>query len=383
MKFLLIERGEIWSPTGSSNRSILIAGEKIAVVGEVDRRGLDLLKVDYEHIDANGCLIWPGLIDVHEHLIGGSGEEGWGTQTPEITLGEIVGSGITTVVGCLGTDTITRTMPALLARAKSLNAEGITAKIWSGGYDVPPVTLTGSIRKDMLLIDEVIGGGEIAIADGRSTAPSAQELARLVKDVHVGGMLTGKPGVTHFHVGEEVRRLRDLRVLLDDWGVKPEWIYPTHIERNEALVQEAAALTARGVTVDIDVIEKDLAKWLRFFLDQGGDPARLTASSDAAISSPRTLFEQVRSCVLDEKFPLELVLPLVTVNPAAVLQMSNKARIEADADADLAIVDAASLEIRHVVARGKHCVRDGTLICKERYLSQSNRKIELYGDKSW
>ena len=114
----------------------------------------------------------PGFIDPHEHLLGGSGEEGWASQTPEIALSEIVAGGITTVVGCLGTDTTTKTMPGLLAKAKAFNDEGLTAYIYSGGYNVPPITLTGSVRTDMLFVPEVIGAGEIAISDARSTEPT-------------------------------------------------------------------------------------------------------------------------------------------------------------------------------------------------------------------
>jgi beta-aspartyl-dipeptidase (metallo-type) len=379
--FILIEEGDVWSPAPEGAQSILVAGDKIARMGAIDRRSLDTVPVEYEYIDARGCFVWPGLIDVHEHLSGGSGESGFASRTPEISLSEIVAAGITTVVGCLGTDTTTKTMPELLARAKALNEEGISAWIWSGGYAVPPVSLTGSVRRDMLLVNEVIGAGEIAVADRRSTAPRLDELARIVNDAYVGGILAGKSGVTHFHVGEGPRRLADIRELLDNYDADPGWLYPTHVERSEALMREAAELTKRGVTVDLDTVEKDLAPWLRFFIDEGGDPKHLTASSDAALNSPRTLLAQVQSCLREDRFPLELVLPLVTINPAAVLQLQTKGRVAAGMDADLAIVHAKSFELVHVIARGKRFVSDGRVTAKEAYLSRSNRRIELYGDE--
>ena len=117
--------------------------------------------------------IAPGLVDPHEHLLGGSGEEGFSSQTPEIFLREIATAGVTTVVGCLGVDTTTKTMPGLLARAKALSEEGLTAFIWSGGCNVPPTTITGSLRDDLIFIDEVIGAGEVAISDNRATEPTA------------------------------------------------------------------------------------------------------------------------------------------------------------------------------------------------------------------
>ena len=214
--FTLIEGGELYTPVYASRQDVLLVGDKVARIGGVDRSALEKTGLPTEVVDASNCFVTPGLIDPHEHLLGGSGEEGFETQTPEIALREIVGAGITTVVGCLGTDTTTKTMLGLLAKAKAFNAEGITAFVYSGGYNVPPVTLTGSVRNDMLLVSEVIGAGEIAISDARSTEPSNAELARLVRDAYVGGILSGKSGVTHFHVGSGGKRLAPLRALLDE-----------------------------------------------------------------------------------------------------------------------------------------------------------------------
>ena len=62
----------------------------------------------------------PGLIDPHIHLLGGSGETGFSTQTPEFFISEIVRFGVTTVVGTLGVDTTMKTMAGLLAKVKAL-----------------------------------------------------------------------------------------------------------------------------------------------------------------------------------------------------------------------------------------------------------------------
>ena len=380
--FIAIVNGEVRVPEPAGARTVLIAGDRIARIGDVDLKALDALGLPFEIVDASGCLVAPGLIDPHEHLLGGSGEKGWASQTPEIALREIVSAGITTVVGCLGTDTITKTMPGLLAKAKAFNEEGITALIWSGGYDVPPVTLTGSVRRDMLLVSEVLGAGEIAIADRRSTAPSVAELARIVKDASVGGILTGKAGVTHFHVGEEPRGLADVRELLDSFGAEPQWLYPTHVERTDSLLREAAEITRRGVTVDVDTVEHDLARSLRTFLDHGGDPTRITASSDAGSSSPATLLEQVRSCVLQHALSLDTVLPCVTANTARVLRLGRKGTIAEGADADVIVLRRDSLELVEAIARGKRLVKDGTAAITERFLEDSERRIHLDGLKT-
>jgi hypothetical protein len=166
----LIENGDVYAPEHLGEQSILLVDGKVGLIGEVDRNAVEALGIDVEFIDASECLICPGFIDPHEHLLGGSGEEGFATQTPEIHLSEIVCAGITTVVGTLGVDTTMKTMAGLLAKAKALREEGLTAYLWSGGYNVPATSIMSSVREDMMFIDEVIGAGEIAIADERHRA---------------------------------------------------------------------------------------------------------------------------------------------------------------------------------------------------------------------
>lgn len=377
----LILNGQVYAPDPRGEADVIILGGKVARVGRVDRKAVEALGVDLEVIDATGCLVAPGLIDPHEHLIGGSGEEGFSTQPPEIRFDEIVTAGITTVVGCLGVDTTTKTMPALLAKAKGLRELGLNAYVWSGGYSVPPASLMKSPREDIIFIAEVIGAGEVAISDHRSSEPSAHELARLVMEAHVGGMLSKKAGVTHFHVGDGGRRLELIRTLLRDTEVRPESLYLTHVERNESLMKEAIEVAGRGVFVDIDVVEEDLAKWLRFYFDNDGDPAHLTISSDASLSSPRTLYEQLRGCVLDHGFPFEQVLPLVTANTARVLKLDAKGSVEPGKDADVVVLREDSLEVKAVLAGGRRLVEDGRVTVDEPFLAQSARRISIKGKK--
>lgn len=378
----LIENGFVYSPEPRGVQSVLLAGDRIEKIGEVDRRAIEASGLDLDVVDASDCLVTPGLIDSHEHLLGGSGEDGFSSQTPEIFLRELAVAGVTTVVGCLGVDTTTKTMPGLLARAKALDEEGLTAFIWSGGYNVPPTTITGSIRDDLIFIDEVIGAGEVAISDNRATEPAIEELARLVSDVYVGGMLSGKSGVTHFHVGDHPKGLSPLRALIENHAVKPEWLYPTHIDRTRELTREAAAFTRLGAFVDIDMTEENLQEHLRRFIEDGGDLNRLTVSSDAAIASPRTLYDQMRACVAEHGFALERVLSLATANTARVLKLVRKGRLEQGRDADALVLRRNTLEITHVFALGKPLVRDGEIVVTEKFLARSNRRISLYGGKS-
>jgi beta-aspartyl-dipeptidase (metallo-type) len=196
-------------------------------------------------------------------------------------------------------------------------------------------------------------------------------------------MLGRKAGVTHFHVGEGERRLRCLRELLDEnvFDVKPEWLYATHINRSEALMREAIDLARQGATVDLDTVDEDLGERLRFYFDNGGDPSRLTVSSDASISSPRTLYEQICKAVVEHRFPLERVLALVTENTARTLKLGRKGRLEAGRDGDVLVLRRGSLEIVDVFARGKGMVRDGALAVREQFLADSNRRVSLHGQK--
>ncbi|HKP12394.1 MAG TPA: amidohydrolase family protein [Blastocatellia bacterium] len=371
----LIENGELFAPEPRGRQSVLLCAGKVVKVGAVDRRAIEALGVEVDVIDAAGCLVVPGFIDPHEHLLGGSGESGFSTQTPEIHLREVVSAGVTTVVGALGVDTTMKTMAGLLAKAKALREEGLTAYVWTGGYNVPPTTITDSVRNDLMFIAEVIGAGEVAIADERSTDPRPDELARLVKDAYVGGMLSRKAGVTHFHVGDKPERLRLLRTLIDDFDLSPGLLYPTHVERSEELMREAVELSRRGAFVDVDTVEEDLPKWLRFYLDHGGEPKRLTASSDASITGPHHLFSQVAACIVEHGFAVERALPLVTSNTADVLKLESKGRIAPGKDADLLTLKKDSLEINHVIAGGRPMIRDGRLVQREAFLRDSDRRI--------
>jgi beta-aspartyl-dipeptidase (metallo-type) len=375
--FLLIQGGDLYTPEPRGPGSVLMAAGRIVAVRETPATGA----LEVERLDASGCVVIPGLIDPHEHLIGGSGERGFQSQTPEIFLRELVQGAITTVVGCLGVDNVTRTASALLAKVKGLRAQGVGAYLYTGGYSVPPSTLTGSIRNDILFVEEAIGAGEIAIADRRSTRPVPAELARMASEAYTGGILSGKAGVLHLHTGDDDRRLADVRSLLDEWHIPAETLYPTHVERSEALFDEAVLLARRGVTVDVDVIERDFAHWLRRYREQDGPPGRLTASSDAAQVPPALLLAQVADCVLRHGFSLEDVLPLVTSNTAAVLKLRTKGRLARGCDADVAVLERGSLEPRHVIAGGRVMMRGGAIVTREGFLEDSTRRIHLDGTK--
>lgn len=377
----LIEGGRVYDPDPCGVQSVLLADGHVGKVGEINRRALESLGAEYEVIDASGCIVVPGLIDPHVHLLGGSGETGFSTQTPEFFISEIVRFGITTVVGTLGVDTTMKTMPGLLAKVKALKEHGLNAFCWSGGYDVPPESILDTVREDIMFIEEVIGAGEVAISDERALEPDPRELARTATHAHIGGMLARKAGLMHVHVGEGKRRLQPLRDVVDEFEVEPCWIYATHIERTEELMDEAIALARRGMPCDVDVVERDLHRWLRHWRDHGGPRELLTVSSDASMTSPAGVWLQLRDCVLNHGFTLEQVLPLATRNTARILKLREKGELRKGCAGDILLLEEDTLEIVHVLSHGKVVVRDGEVVEKENWLEDSDRQIHLEGTK--
>ncbi|HEX2209851.1 MAG TPA: amidohydrolase family protein [Longimicrobium sp.] len=377
----LIQGGRVYDPDPRGERSVLLADGHVSAVGSIDRRALESLGTDYEIIDATGCIIVPGLIDPHVHLLGGSGETGFSTQTPEFFISELVRFGITTIVGTLGVDTTMKTMPGLLAKVKALGEQGINAWCWSGGYDLPPNSILDNVREDILFIEEIIGAGEVAISDRRALPHAPRELARVAVDCNVGGMLARKAGLVHVHVGEEDTRLQPIRQVLDEFNVDPAWFYATHVERSEKLMDDAIALAKKGMPCDVDVVERDLHRRVRYWREHGGPPELLTVSSDASMTSPRGVWEQLRDCVHNHGFALQDVLPLATRNTARILKLREKGEIRKGCAGDLLLLEEDSLEVVHVLSQGEVVVRDGEVVEQERWLDDSDRMIELRGRK--
>ncbi len=373
--------GEVHAPEPLGRKHVLVAGgivvavadEPISVSGEVE----------VETVDLQGRRLIPGLIDCHVHLTGGGGEAGFRSQVPRLLLGALTRGGTTTVVGVLGTDDSTRSTSSLLAATRGLNEEGITAYCLTGGYHLPPTTFTGSVRDDLVHLDRVLGLGELALSDHRSSQPTLDELLHVVADAHVGGMLAGKSGFTHLHVGDGDRGLSLIHEALDRSELPPRVFHPTHVNRRCELFHQAVELTQRGCTVDVTafpVAEGDdgysAADAVRRFLDSGAPPDRLTVSSDAGgslpefdgegrvsgwdVGRPEALGEALAELLGAGMDPAR-VLPCFTTNVARVLGLASKGRVAVGADADLVVLDKDG-RARDVMARGLWHVRGGVQV---------------------
>lgn len=383
----VIQNAHLYGPEDMGIRDVLIGGGTILKVAE----HLPAEPAyDVEVIDGAGKILMPGLIDAHVHILGGGGEGGAKTRTPEITLTDITTGGVTTVVGCLGTDGCTRTMSNLLAKAKGLEEEGITTYVYTGSYQVPVRTLTGSIMDDIILLEKVVGTGEIAIADHRSSQPSREEFARIVADTRVGGILSAKAGLVNIHMGDGEEKLEFLQYVLENTQIAPANMLPTHINRKRSLMEDGIDYAKRlggyidlTTSFDAEHLEPDEVKastGLKMALDAGVSPDHVTFSSDGQGSLPifgpdgsfaglgvgkvTSLYQEMRDAVLEEGVDLRDALKAVTSNPAKLLKLGNKGRIAEKADADLVLAEEGTLRIHTVIARGQVMVSDGKAVVK-------------------
>ena len=314
-------------------------------------------------IDGSGLLAFPGIIDGHVHIIGGGGEDGFTSRINEIDIHDILMADVTTVVGLLGADHHTKSLFSLLAKAKSLQTQGITTFIYSGSYAVPAVTFSGDIAADLILIDKVIGAGEIAISDHRSSHPGLNDLMSLASRVHMGGMIGEKAGILHFHLGEGKDGLSIVNELIQRTDLPIEMFLPTHVNRNPALFKQATEYAKSGGSIDLTAGEEKgicLPDAVINLINSGVDMQRVTASSDANGSIPgggagkiQTLYDDIFSCITQTGLSPENVLPLVTVNAAMRLrQYPKKGTLSEGSDADILIVNK-NYKIEKLFAMGK------------------------------
>ncbi|MBN1224323.1 MAG: beta-aspartyl-peptidase [Candidatus Aminicenantes bacterium] len=379
----LIEGGEVYTPVPLGKKDLLILDTKIGAVyspGDITITGLDV-----HRISAKGRMVVPGFIDNHVHILGGGGEGGPATRAPEIMIENILASGVTTLIGCLGTDGTTRHMESLLAKARGLEIEGVSTYIFTGSYQIPVVTITGSVRSDLILIDKVIGAGEIAISDHRSAQPTFEEFARLAAECRVGGMLGGKAGILHCHLGDGPRKLEMLFRLVADTEIPITQIIPTHCNRSEALLQDAITFINQGGTIDLtanpnpasqDTVGISIAEVVRTCQDRNVPITRITVSSDAngsmpvfdkdgkliklTIASQDSLLKNFKYLITETILPVEDALRLFATTPADFYKLESKGKIQSGKDADLIILDR-DLNLSDAFHMGKQTVRNGRL----------------------
>lgn len=368
---LLVKNAQVYAPAFLGKRDVLIAGGQIAAIEE----DLSPALPDLEVLDAKGKALVPGFIDQHVHITGGGGEGGLHTRVPELQLSAALRAGVTTLVGVLGTDGVTRSVENLVAKAKALTNEGITAYCLTSAYQYPPITLTGSVMKDIVFISEVLGC-KLAIADHRGSHPTREELIRLVSDIRMAALIAGKPGVLHLHTGAAPDGIEPIMDIVRTTDIPIYHFRPTHMGRR---LDQAIAFTRMGGYADITVKEDTAATFHQLLAE--ADTARITLSSDSNGSMPRwdakrqhivgmgvgqigDLYRTVRKMAAEENIPLETALPFITRNVAESLMLyPRKGAVAVGSDADLVLLDQ-DLEIDSVIAKGRCMMLEKELLVK-------------------
>jgi len=238
---------------------------------------------------------------------------------------------------------------------------------------VPPRTLTGRVRDDIVFVDPIVGVGELAISDHRSSQPTFDELVRVAADCHVAGLTTGKAGCVHLHLGDGERGLALVRRAVTETELPARVFHPTHVNRNPRLLEDALGLARdHGVPIDVTAFDDTAADAIvRVLADH---PAlALTCSSDGGgclptfdgdgvmiamdVGRPAALVDTLRA-VLARGVALDRALPVFTSRVADQLRLRGRGRIATGAPADLVIL-GDDAQVRDVMAGGRWLIREG------------------------
>ena len=379
---LLIKGAELYAPDYQGKKDVLIAGGKIEKIGDnlPEYEGCQV-------IDGTGKIVTPGIIDQHVHVTGGGGEGSFHTQAPPVQLSKLVEGGVTTVVGVLGTDGISRSVENLVAKIKSLKEEGISAYCCTGAYGYPSPTITGDIKKDIMFVDEIIGL-KLAVSDHRAPNISVDELIRLASDVRTSGMLCGKPGLMILHMGGDRRCLEPVFEALDRTSIPIKTFHPTHVGRSKELQEDAFKFAKMGGYIDITCGQADgkiqsVAASLKAAREQNVPLDKITLSSDGqgswsnydadgnlteiGVSNVDTMYRQFVYEVQEEKLSIEEALRFVTINVAKAMEFyPRKGVVREGCDADVLVMNA-DLSLDAVIANGNVMMSDGIVRKKGTY----------------
>jgi beta-aspartyl-dipeptidase (metallo-type) len=380
--FKLFKNAHCFTPFDIGKKDILVIFNKICLIE--DDISIENLKNCFplsggEVFDCSGLLAVPGFIDQHVHIAGGGGEQGPLSRTPEIMLSDIISAGVTTVVGVLGFDSVTRNISGLLAKARSLENEGISTVIYTGSYGIPTATLTGRVLTDIALIDKVVGVGEIAISDHRSSHPSLASLREIAAEARSGGMLGGKAGVVHLHVGDGREGLNPLFQLLEESDFPAEMFVPTHINRNPELFSQGINFLRIGGNIDLTAGEKkgiSVPAALTRLVSEGFSLDQVTITSDGngstggdstkpGMARVLDLLQDFRQVAREKEIPFEMLLKTVATNPARILKMyPRKGTLTPGGDADILFLTPDDFQVEILLSLGEILIKEGKIMKK-------------------
>lgn len=379
---ILIKNVQVYAPESLGMKDVLLCGGQIQSIADHITVPEDW---DCTVIEGNERILIPGIIDPHVHITGGGGESSFHTRAPEVYLSALLKGGITTVVGLLGTDGITRNTENLLAKAKALKEEGISAYICCGHYGYPSVTITGSVQKDIVFIEEVLGL-KLAISDHRAPNITTEELIRLASDTRVAGMLSNKIGCMVLHMGDNPHGLEPVFEALERTSIPAKIFRPTHMNRNPGLLQQGMEFLKMGGAVDYTCGiegEPQPGTCIRMAKEQGAPTDRITFSSDGqgswskydengtlikiGVSSVSSIHREFQRMVQEDHYSVEEAISFITENPAKGLQLyPKKGCVAKGSDADVVLLDS-NLDVDTVIAKGQIMMLDKELLKKGTY----------------
>lgn len=361
----IIRNADVYAPEHRGVQDILLAGERIEMVAPQ----IILTGVAYQEFDAAGRIVTPGFIDKHVHVTGGGGEFGFSSFATDVSAEELLRVGTTTVVGLLGTDGVLKDLHGLYAKVKALDNR-MTAFMLTGSYAFPSKTLTGSVDRDIVLIDKVIGC-KLALSDDRGSFPTEAEIARLLTQVWRGGMVAGKQGILHIHMGVLDTYIDSIEAIARKTPRLIPHISLTHCARHPELFSRCMDYARMGGNLDITTGGSRFTEpydAVRIALENEVPLDRITFSTDGHGGirrvDPVTKKEsygtgpvdgnlrEIRNIVEAGILPLSDALRLVTTTPARELALNRKGRIEPGYDADL-VVFGDRLTVQHVFAKGQ------------------------------
>lgn len=388
MPVKLIRHAKIYAPENLGVNDILCVGKTIArIAPSIDPAPVAAVFGDeLEVVEAEGCLCMPGIVDLHVHFNGAGGENRPEFRTPPTQLSELTRSGITTAIGLLGTDGISRSLKDLYMKARGLQNEGISTWMWTGSYQIPSPTITGSVLEDIALIDKVVGL-KIAYSDHRSSHPDDALLVKTIASSRVGGINGAKSGKVMCHMGQPADGLERIRKAMASTAIPLNQVIPTHLNRAGEVLDAAIEHGKAGGNVDITSALSELfhfvgavkpSKAVAKLLNAGVPVDRITMSSDGngSMTVPldgggfKTIVAPVRSmfqefaAFLKEGIPVTDAVRIVSTNPADFLLLGSKGRIKEGADADILLVGEADYSLKMVFAMGRKMVEDDVALVK-------------------
>jgi beta-aspartyl-dipeptidase (metallo-type) len=377
---ILIQGGHLYGPEDLGVQDLLVVNGKIERLQAGIKVPAELFP-RMEVIDASGKLIFPGLIDQHVHIIGAGGSGGFMTRTKEVYFHDLVKSGTTTVAGTLGTDTISRSLTTLLAKAKAMNLTGIHTLLYTGSVLFPPVTLTGSVEKDIVLISEIIGV-KMGLGETVSPRPELREMENLLTEARRAASFSGKAGVVHIHLALSALEWIDgIESILRIREIPYTQVVFTHVNKSPQLFERAMAFARKGGRIDLTACIRPPERpgavkpstGLKRYLEAGGPLEGITFSSDGNASRILAngvvdytrvghLLSEFRDSVQKEGIPLSQALTVVTRNVADRLGIAKeRGSLREGYFADFSFF-TENLELTDLMGGGRWLLRNGKVV---------------------